>query len=885
MPRIIDRLEDFGKELIDFISDSSEEGNKRLQEIFKKASTEYNQYQESYLWSWLYRYTRQRTEAFEKTISAIATFLDPIVQLQEFRKFVSEGGWASTSANMDLYIFLIRSIEGYEPEEENVLRTVIIPRLNELICKDIDILIKEHEKAVHEAELRKKELQAMLEGRRKEMENVVLFDAENTALDCALKHPEKQVFCLIRLSPEAEHSDWQLTWYDITGKANRLEIYGELKELLKEIKTLPEENSSRQFKIKSACTRLVEELLAKTQVLVNPAPALLKDLTSTYVLSTDPMRIVWYDSLGNRQPLNLHKYPQLETWLGPKTEFAEKDLPPLKMYLRHIVMRREVDEDKQNNVFEVLRKKHGETLIATNNIATVPPYKLTAGTYLLIREPDAKTGAWVLYQRQKGGINQRINTDNWEAFHEVLAQNSGQSAEELSLIVKNKLREGIKNSEKILVKNKSLCFAVNAFSSVNPMTYEPGSFIVTKQEEQWQLFYIDTLQKAILVDLTQCSQVDPLFAQWLGLPEALGAAQLGELSKVLADFKPAARLKNEDFSELEKCLAVGKQKRQDKQDTENLTSTKPTVASSDVRSKSLCLAINHFSPANAASYKPGSFIITKLEEQWQLFYIDTLQKAISVDLAKCNQVQPLLTQWLGTPESLEAGQLDELSSALGNYKPTARLQQQDLSELEKCLVAGKQRQVEQETEGPTTTTQTVTSPEVQSKFLCLAVPNFSPANAATYKPGSFIVTKLEEQWQLFYIDNLQKAIPVDLDKCNRVKPLLAQWLGTVESLDAVQLEQLVNALGDYKPSARLQQKDLSGVEKFLLGRQQRLMAPEPIIVASISVNPVSAEEESEVNTEGHLPGKLAPECYAALFSQTKITVTKDTNQDPLVFNV
>ncbi|STX41570.1 Uncharacterised protein [Legionella donaldsonii] len=727
MPRIIDRLEDFGKELIDFISDSSEEGNKRLQEIFKQASKEYNQYQDSYLWSWLYYYTRQRTAAFEKTISALTTVVDPIIQLQEFRKFVSEGEWKSTSANIDLYIFLIRSIEGYEPEEDHVLRTVIIPRLNQLICKDIDNLIKAHENAMQEAEKRKKELEAMLAGKRKEMENVVLFGAENTAMETAVESPEKQVFSLIRLSPEAESSDWQLTWYDSTGKANRLEIYGELKQLLQEIKVLPEENSSRQFKIKSACTKLVDELLAKTQVLVNPAPELLKDLTSTYVLSTKPMQIVWYDSLGNHQPLNLHKYPQLEAWLGPKTEFTEKDLPRLKMYLRHIVVRREVDEDKQSNVFELLRKKHGETLIATNSIAAVPPYKLTAGTYLLIREPDAKTGAWVLYQRQKGGINQRINTDNWEAFHEILAQNKDFSAAELSLVEKNKLRECIKKADKILVKSKSLCVAVNHFSADNPGTYDPGTFIVTKQKEQWQLFYIDMLQKAIEVDLTQCSQVKPLFAQWSGLPEVLGTVQLGELSKLLADFKPAARLKGVDVSELERCLAAGKQKKE-KQGAEEPNLTTQTLTSPEVPSKSLCLAVNHFSPANAAGYKPRSFIVTKLEDQWQLFYIDSLQKVIPVDLDQCKQVKPLFAQWLVMPESLGEDELEALSKSLGSYRPAARLPSQDLSAVEKFLFGRQQAQTHPQ---PTM----VDSPTIPEKMQQVSQPRLFN-NMAKIPPGS-----------------------------------------------------------------------------------------------------------------------------------------------------
>ncbi|WP_019217604.1 hypothetical protein [Legionella tunisiensis] len=400
------------------------------------------------------------------------------------------------------------------------------------------------------------------------------------------------------------------------------------------------------------------------------------------------MQIFWYDSLGNHHPLTLYKYPQLDVWLGSKTGFEEKDLPRLKTYLRHIVVRREVDEDKQNSIFEMLQKQHGVTLIATNDSVAVPAYKLITGTYLLTREPDAKTGVWVLYQRQRGGVNQRVNTDNWETFHEILAENSGQSAEELSLSVKNKLRECIKNSDKILVENKSLCFAVNHFSADNATAYEPGTFIVTKQEEQWQLFYIDTLQKAIAVDLTQCSQVEPLFAQWLGLPEALKATQLSELSKILANFKPAARLKLKDLSELERCLAVGKQQHEE-QAIEDPTPIKQTVASPDVQRKVLCLAMNHFSPANATLSKPGSFIVTKLEEQWRLFYIDTLQKAIAVDLDKCNQVKPLFEQWFSTPESLGEDELEALSDAIGNYKPSAPLQPQDLSELEKCLL-GKQ---------------------------------------------------------------------------------------------------------------------------------------------------------------------------------------------------
>lgn len=558
--RIIYNLEDFAKALVDFISDGSKAGQKRLLKVFQKASQEYNKPKDSVFWSWIYSFTRQRAASFERAISELQTFPDPIIRLQEFQKFVSEGEWKITSANTVLFLFLIRAIKGYKNESDHYLHEVVIPPLRDLILKDINLLVTQQEIAEKQAEIRKQELQAMREGKNKEMAGIFLFDSPERAKEFAIKNPGKQAFHLVFTNLKSNDPRWGLTWYDLTGKPNSLQVEGELKSLLEKLENniLPEDGSTRQFKIKSECTKLVEELLNKTQVLINPNTNKLTELTSTYVVSqqSTTIQLDWYDSLGKKYPLTLKNYPALNAWITGKTEFSKADLFRLKTYLGQVKIRREVDEVKQANIHKILQEKHGVALIAADDLKKIPPYKLIVGTYLLTREPATKTGAWVLYQRQKGGINQRIDTDDWELFHETLAKNDDILAGSLTLGTKNALRDCIKKSDSISQKNKTFCKAINQFSLASNEYYKPCTFIVTKQDRQWQLFYVDILQKIIKVDLKKCpDNAATLFKQWSGEPEALGQLRLNELAKALANYKPAAQLDLTNFSELERCLS------------------------------------------------------------------------------------------------------------------------------------------------------------------------------------------------------------------------------------------------------------------------------------------------------------------------------------------
>lgn len=647
--KIIYNLEDVAKAIVDLISDGTQEGHDNLIKTAEEAMKKYAN-TDSPFWHKITSFFRHREESFRSTIEGLNHSADPIIRLQEIKKFFSEGGWELTSANTRFLIFMIRALKGYETDKKTVttryLHEVVVEPLMVLIHRDIDNLIAQQEQLMQLAEARKKELAAMREGQIKRLDKIAIFEDGPSAQAFALNNPEKQVFHLSLVNTNSQESIWQLTWYDLTGKSNPLIIDGELAKLLASLpmKKLPAENSTKQFKIKLEAAKLVEEMLARIQVLVEPEPAMLLRLTSTYVLTwkSEQLQLEWYDSLGKSQPIPLQNHPQLANWLSNKEALSNEELPQLKTYLQHIIIRREVDEVKHANLGQNLLKKHGITLVTTNNVGKIPRYKLIAGTYFLTREPDSQTGSWVLYQKQKGEEKlQKIDTDtwdaeNWELFYGLLNKNDSLSAEQLSsqvaveyepclmskVIEKNKfyvalvggtfqytvmtpsgksvtdtitpkelkhefkepltlenvtpflsdilkitskrghtlsladeLRHYIKNAERSMIKKNSLCVGVNQFDPQKGMDYSPCTFIVTKQDQQWQLYYIDIVQKAISVDLKQVDKLTELFDQWTEQPEALSKIQLDGLSQLLADYKPVSRIKTSDFAALEACLA------------------------------------------------------------------------------------------------------------------------------------------------------------------------------------------------------------------------------------------------------------------------------------------------------------------------------------------
>lgn len=428
---IIYNLEEFAQATVDFISTDTE-----LVEIFKKAQEKYN---ESSYWTGLFTYfSRYRQNALKEAISGLENLSDPIKRMEEFKHFISEGQWKSTSANTRVFTYLIRAIPGYESNEQvlpdHYIHEVLISPLKNLINRDIDTLIGEYRLVANRAEERKKELAAILASQQRTVENIVLFDEGRETAKFAVNNPEKLVF---HLAPISERSKlWQLTWYDLSGKGNILVVETELAKTLEKLKPqkLPDANSKLTLKIKLACAELAEEYLSRTQVFVDPPLENLINLASAFVLKKqfESYKLYWYDSLGQCYSVPLQEENLLTQWLAEKRQLLAEDLSRLKAYLQHIRVRREVDATKHSNIGQVLQKNHGITLVTHNNLAKIPPFRLIAGTYFLTREPDIFTGVWTLYQKQKGMKSlQKINTDSWENFHDLLIEQGNLSAEQL----------------------------------------------------------------------------------------------------------------------------------------------------------------------------------------------------------------------------------------------------------------------------------------------------------------------------------------------------------------------------------------------------------------------------------------------------------------------
>lgn len=600
--KIEDDLKTFANKLLSCIADDSEKGQNNLVEIFEEAKKKYNN-EESPFWSWVYSYTRKRTEEFVQTVETLKVFPTPKIRLQEFQHFFSAGKWKTTSANTELFILLIKSVPGYEPEEDSYLHSNIIRPLRRILLSQIKLLIQEYEVSERRAAEREKELKAMREAKNKESELIYLFNDEDKAKLYAIKNPEHQVFNFAVSGLDSNESKWEITWYDFNGKATSLGITPELTSVLKriegELKNLlsmssPGESHIKQKKLltqlleksgsvrelKAECKKILDLMLDKTQVLFKPNSSQLVNLVSTFVIQQEEKltRLYWYDSLGKANLLQLEDYPELATWVGQKANLSENDYIRLKVYLRDVSIRHDVDEAKQSKIQSLLKEKHGVALIATDDWTKIPSYKLMKDTYILTREPDATTGEWVLYQRQRGGINAKINIQTWpnpdamDTFEKVLKNNNDVSAANLSFAAKEKLREIIKQSS--IMSQKITCQAMNKFPSTEEICLKPGSFILTRKESNYeyyyQLYYVDSLQKTIKIDMRECpAKALSLLSKCEGEPESLSSQVLNELSKTLLDFKPASRIDLTKFSKLENLFGKQNEKKPGKLDVNN----------------------------------------------------------------------------------------------------------------------------------------------------------------------------------------------------------------------------------------------------------------------------------------------------------------------------
>lgn len=416
LKKIIYNLEEFAQHLVNLISDGSLEGIRRLDTLLLDAKKEYT-LEDSAIWSSFYSWFRDRGEAFNKTALELQTFPDPLIRLQEFKKFISEGEWYITSANTRLLIQLINALPGYQKEEDSYLHKQIIPDLIHLIKQDIEQLIKQHAIALAEKKRRDEEIQRISDGKPSALDMVILCDNPEDARRIACEQLDKRVFSLT-----SSAGKWQLQWFDFTGKASELKIGDELSAILLKndadfsfslasTSSRPPLSAMNLRRMKLLIDKTVNEYLDRTNLLINPPPANEKELVSSFIIEGQQpdYKLYWVDSIGVKQEVEKHKCQAFSEWLSQQGEIRLGLLPKIKTWLQHVDIRRDVDEVKLTNVQKILQKKHGITLLAVNDFASVPRYKLLPGTYFLTQEE----GCWVLYLRQKGGMNTLIDLSQW----------------------------------------------------------------------------------------------------------------------------------------------------------------------------------------------------------------------------------------------------------------------------------------------------------------------------------------------------------------------------------------------------------------------------------------------------------------------------------------
>lgn len=463
MPKIIHNLEEFTRVLIDFIRKDTLEGKVRLNQVIKAARKNYS---DDDSWSSYLSpraYARSRDEHFKTLLEKIEAMTDDINILLPFCEFFSHGAWKNTSANVKLFSLLIDELnkyqkenqeEEYEQENQELVRLTIITAINGIFAKQVAKILnaqKHLEQQKHDLykELktinnpqRYKELQGMVNALN-DVRDVVLLEHDTLPQSLAKEHPENYCFQLIQNPSTCEGQyNWKLVWHDATGRSQPLVLTPALKAILNNLSSLDQASSQQQIDLKKYSRELVkDELDSKVKIIINPKNEALKDLASTYVVNTEELKLEWYDSLGKKSLVSIEDNERVLTLLRDKEHLNEK-ITQLQVALYHLPKRKPVAELSQENVHQVLMKKRGVTLVLANNVNQIKPYLLVPGVYILTKENEG----WVLYLRQKGRVNCRvdINLLNNEqlSFAKVLADVQG-LPEQISAVTKEKLRNCI----------------------------------------------------------------------------------------------------------------------------------------------------------------------------------------------------------------------------------------------------------------------------------------------------------------------------------------------------------------------------------------------------------------------------------------------------------
>lgn len=419
------------------------------------------------------------------------------------------------------------------------------------------------------------QLKLCCESQLPEYKDVYVFDNPLQAADFAKRYPDKHGFCLSKgtsvssssssSSSEPVSVNWQLTWYNRQGKASVLPIQKNLKKLLKNSGGLPDANSPLSHQVKCCLLISTTELLSSITLLINPEASELQGVVSAFVLNCKlpEATLFWYDSMGIEQAVKLDNWPELKSFIvlhqaDEVWDFSSKN--QLRKHLMHISLRSELAHERKLEIGKQLIKEHGVSLVASNDLSTIPRFRLIVGTYFLIREPKDMSGAWRLYRRVKGtsetGPNfEPVITDTWSVFHDILDSQGDALPQSLPKSVTERLRHIIKSYEAVERKIKINAVDAESKANIDALMQAPDTFIISKHQDQWVLYYVNTFNQLVDIHWHSIHAVAILMNQWSGEVDELSRSQLCALDVALEGYKPVGKINLSNSRSIERLFA------------------------------------------------------------------------------------------------------------------------------------------------------------------------------------------------------------------------------------------------------------------------------------------------------------------------------------------
>ncbi|MFC3907808.1 hypothetical protein ACFORL_01765 [Legionella dresdenensis] len=526
---------------------------KKMQHMITKA---YNQY--------VAHSAGKREEEFKALLESLPLLPDSLNRALEIAIFFAgekRNRWKPNSANSSLMFALLEG-RGYKRTEDElndaILCRDVFPTFVVSLCEAINNQSKSFHQGVVSKTNKDDERDLITRLPSDAEVPVSLFKSVDEAAGYAAKDPSHMAFCL---KPRTADKQGQLIWVSQSGKQHPLK----LTELLtKELSRPGSESSfvnSRNAK-KECLSCLKTSILDSINVLIDPQ-VIPPDLSSTFVLKSASMTIVWYSSLGNQKKIAVNAYPELKKWLS-----QQKKIDPDSFALKNLLLPVDVSEEVGLEKKQVVSGLFNTTvktapLCAKNSFENLTRLQSQQkGLYILTKEPQSETGSWALYQQLKDDTDKWVREKielcelNFQII-DILSDNEKCVPEKLPADELNKLAKLLyfRNTKKPLTN----CAAVKNFNPDNTREYPPRSFVVSHNGQQWQLFYINGVSRARELDLAHYPIVRKMIWDWKVGVEQISNDMLRSLCPhlkdiYLKDIKTTSSINKENYKAIEEML-------------------------------------------------------------------------------------------------------------------------------------------------------------------------------------------------------------------------------------------------------------------------------------------------------------------------------------------